>query len=163
MLVVVCGLPGVGKTTVAKKIAEDLGARLLATNDIRRELFPSPRWTPDEFQHVYDELFARAETILRQGHPLVLDGTFVKQKNRDRARDIARDTNTAFGIVLVTCDEATIKERIEQRAREDPDGAPYWAYELFKTSLEPVTDASLVIDNRGSPDTMNRTITQYFL
>jgi len=37
MLVIVCGLPGVGKTTFAKKLAPMLNAIVLSTDKIRRD------------------------------------------------------------------------------------------------------------------------------
>lgn len=39
MLIVMCGLPATGKTTIAKKIAKDIGMEILHTDMIRRELF----------------------------------------------------------------------------------------------------------------------------
>jgi predicted kinase len=39
MLVLVCGLPSTGKSTVAKQIAEDFNGKILRTDVIRRELF----------------------------------------------------------------------------------------------------------------------------
>ena len=39
MLVIVCGLPSTGKSTVAKQIAEDTKGKILRTDVIRKELF----------------------------------------------------------------------------------------------------------------------------
>ncbi len=162
MMVTVCGLPGVGKTTVAERIAKRLEAAILKTNDIRAELFPTPQWTPEEFQAVYDELFASAKTILAQGLPLILDGTFVKQKNRDRVRALAADRGVKCTLVLVTCDEQIVRERIEQRQRDDSNGAPYWAYEQFKSFLEPVTEKHVVIENNESIAQLDKTLSALF-
>ena len=39
MLIVICGLPVTGKSTLAKHLAIDLGGEVLRTDIIRRELF----------------------------------------------------------------------------------------------------------------------------
>jgi len=39
MLIIVCGLPGTGKSTLARHLASDLGGSMLRTDLIRRELF----------------------------------------------------------------------------------------------------------------------------
>ncbi|PSQ47007.1 kinase, partial [Halobacteriales archaeon SW_6_65_15] len=59
-LIVVCGLPGVGKTTVAEAIAERVDGRLLRTDVIRKEIISDPDYTAEESRMVYGELFERA-------------------------------------------------------------------------------------------------------
>jgi len=39
MLIVICGLPGTGKSTLARHLSSDLGGKVLRTDLIRRELF----------------------------------------------------------------------------------------------------------------------------
>ena len=42
MIIIICGLPGVGKTTVAKELAPLVNAVILSTDKIRKELFSRP-------------------------------------------------------------------------------------------------------------------------
>lgn len=49
MLVIVCGLPGVGKTTFAKKLAPLINAIILSTDKIRKELITSPTYEKEEY------------------------------------------------------------------------------------------------------------------
>jgi hypothetical protein len=53
MLVVVCGLPGVGKTTVAGMVADRFGAETLRTDVVREELIAEPTYTDEERDAVY--------------------------------------------------------------------------------------------------------------
>src|SRR6056297_1237834 len=84
-VVVVCGLPGVGKTTVAEDIAERLDGRLLRTDVIRKEILSDPDYTEEEARMVYRELFDRASDRIEDGTSAVLDGTFKEEGYRDHA------------------------------------------------------------------------------
>ncbi|MFC6734896.1 AAA family ATPase, partial [Halolamina salina] len=84
MLVLVCGLPGTGKSTVAERIAELLPARMLRTDVVRKELFPEPTYEAEESAAVYDELFDRARDRLDAGEHVVLDATFRRRRLRQR-------------------------------------------------------------------------------
>lgn len=66
-LVVVCGLPGTGKTTVATEVADRVGGRLLRTDVVRKDLVDDPDYTDAETRRVYDELLDRAERTLGRG------------------------------------------------------------------------------------------------
>lgn len=84
VLVVACGPPGVGKTTVAEAAAH-LDAELLRTDVVRKELFPEPTYTDEEIDRMYRELFARAGGLLETGRSVVLDGTFRRQAQHEAA------------------------------------------------------------------------------
>ena len=55
-LVALCGLPGVGKSTVAGYVTEQLDAVRLRTDVVRKELFDEPQYTAEETESVYREL-----------------------------------------------------------------------------------------------------------
>ena len=149
-LVVVCGLPGAGKTTVAEATAERLGAVLLRTDVVRKELFPDPAYTSEESRRTYDAVFERAGATLAAGDPVVLDGTFRRAARRDRARTLADERNAAFRLVRVTCDEAVAKSRIRSREGDASD-ADVRVYDLLREEFEPAADP-VVVDNTGELD-----------
>jgi len=114
-LVVVCGLPGVGKTTVAERIAGHLDARVLRTDVIRKQLFPDPEYTDEEAARVYAELLARARDRVRDGESVVLDATFANGEFRDDVRAVADRAADRFELVKVECDEDVVRRRIRAR------------------------------------------------
>lgn len=151
MLVVVCGLPGAGKTTVAGAIADRVGGERLRTDVIRTELVPDPDYTPAETRRVYDELFARARSVVQRGGTVVLDGTFKRETDRRRARDLATDLGVPFRLVYVECDPAVAKERIAGRVDDESD-ADVAVYEAHRDAFEPIAMEHRSVDNSGALD-----------
>jgi hypothetical protein len=146
-LVVVCGLPGTGKTTVAAEVAARLDAARLRTDVVRKELFPDPNYTPAETEAVYAELFDRARERLAAGDA-VLDATFRTADFREGARAAAATADAGFRLVHVECADAVVRERIRERT-DDASDADVRVYEQFRDSYDPVADPDLVVDNSG--------------
>ena len=146
-LVVVCGLPGTGKTTVAREITERIDARLLRTDVVRKDLFDDPAYTEAETEAVYAELFDRATAALAD-ESVVLDATFRTEAFRTGAREAARSVDAAFRLVSVECADEVVRERIHARS-DDASDADVAVYEQFRKTYDPVQDADLVVDNSG--------------
>lgn len=155
-LVVVCGLPGVGKTTVAERVAEHVDARILRTDVIRKELFPEPTYAEEETEAVYAELLERARDRVAGGESVVLDATFADERFRAAARETADHAADRFALVKVECDESVVKERI--RRRDGISDADFDVHLHFKELFDRVdaTDAVrgtggdvVVVDNSG--------------
>lgn len=147
-LVVVCGLPGVGKSTVARAVADRLDADVLRTDVVRKELFENPEYTSEESAAVYDELLARARERLAAGAPVVLDATFKTRTRRREARDLAEDVGAEFRLIYVDCDTDVVERRIA--ARDDISDADFEIHLQFKDRFEPIQMDHERIDNSGS-------------
>jgi len=68
MLIVVCGLPGTGKSTLAKHFSSELGGEVLRTDLIRRELFKKAALeevlkSNDPMQYDLERIFNKQESI----------------------------------------------------------------------------------------------------
>jgi predicted kinase len=158
-LVVVCGLPGVGKSTVSRAIADRLDAAVLRTDVVRKELFEEPAYTAEETAAVYDELLSRARERLYAG-PVVLDGTFEGRDRRADARDLAASTGASFRLVRVDCDEAVVEERIAER--DGVSDADLDVHRRFRDRFDPVEMDHLVVDNSGTEAATRRRIEEAF-
>ncbi|MDY6764385.1 MAG: AAA family ATPase, partial [Halobacteria archaeon] len=90
-LIVICGYPGVGKSTVASLIAEETNARIYDSDHVRKELFPDPTYSREESRTVYNELLERGREALEDGETVVLDATFSRRSKREQAESIADD------------------------------------------------------------------------
>lgn len=147
-LFVVCGLPGVGKTTVAREIAERVGGELLRTDVVRKDLFSDPEYTDEEAEAVYGELLDRARATLDAETDAVVDGTFKTRAVRDRARRAAGAADAAVQFVKVECAEDVVRERIRART-DDASDADFAVHRLFRAEYEPVAVDHVTVDNSG--------------
>lgn len=150
-LVVVCGLPGAGKTTVAERISDRSDARILRTDVIRKELFSDPTYTEAETEAVYAELLERAREAVLDGRSVVLDATFAKRQFREDARELAERVANRFELVKVECDESVVRERIERR--DGISDADFDVYLHFTELFDGIDSEHLVVDNSGSEAT----------
>lgn len=155
-LVVVCGLPGVGKTTVSEYVSRALDGRLLRTDVVRKELFPEPEYTSEEREAVYDEVFERANETLRVGQSAVLDGTFKNREHRGDARRAAQELGVPLSLVRVACDENVVEERIRARTGDASD-ADFEIYKQYREEFDPIAGPFARVDNSGP---LTRTIEQ---
>jgi hypothetical protein len=151
MLVVVCGLPGVGKTTVAEYAVDLLDAELLRTDVVRKELFPDPDYTDAEQSAVYDELLSRARARLSEGQSVVLDGTFHAREYRERALDVADPTDSTGHLLRVVGEQSTVEDRIVER-EDDASDADVRVHRHYRDLFESVERDHVEVDNSGDLD-----------
>lgn len=152
MLILVCGLPATGKSTVARDIAGKLKAVVLNTDIIRKQLFERPTYSNEEKRLVYKVMFLVAEYLLRSDRNVVLDGTFYKRGLRGRVYDISKRTGSRLAVVECKAPDESIKRRTDRRARRknEPSDADYEIYKKIKTNFEPIKRDHLVLDTSKS-------------
>ncbi|MBI4177524.1 MAG: AAA family ATPase [Candidatus Aenigmarchaeota archaeon] len=145
MLIVVCGLPGTGKTTIAKALSQRIGAALLRTDVIRKEMLFEAKYTEKERDSVYENMFVTAGEKLRNGEDCVLDGTFYKKSLRDVAKRVAENNKSKFHIVECVLHEDFVRTRINAR-KGDESEADFQIYQKAKNAFEPITEKHIVVD-----------------
>ena len=160
-LIIVCGLPGSGKSTAAKILADQTGSIVLRSDLIRRELFPDPDYTSIERERVYAEMFAQADHWLAKGNSVILDATFSKQRHRDEASELASHFRAHFFVMEITCsDSGKIGDRLRSRIN-DVSSADIGVYQREKDVFEPIQGPHLSVDNCGSAEELESYLTQY--
>ncbi len=138
-LVVVGGLPGTGKSTLATGLGEGAGFTVISTDRVRKELAgldpetPAPAdfgggiYAPAWTERTYDECLRRAEGELFAGRRIVLDGTFREERWRSRALACARRWGVPGLVLLCAADPDSVRGRIENR-RAGPSDADWEVY-----------------------------------
>ncbi|GAY13504.1 AAA family ATPase [Mycobacterium sp. shizuoka-1] len=102
-LILVGGGPGTGKTTLSRALAEELGAQVISTDDVRAEMVRRGEitgepgvldegiYTRENIDAVYEGVLRRAHLGLCEGRSVVLDGTWHDPRHREMARHIAAE------------------------------------------------------------------------
>ena len=103
-LTLVGGAPGTGKTTLARNLADHLGAVLLSSDAVRQDMpvaAPADRYSDTAKAATYQELLTRARHALQHGESVVADATWSDTRSRDVAAAVAAET--ASGLVALEC------------------------------------------------------------
>jgi len=134
MLVVIGGLMGAGKSTLAASLGSRLGAVVLASDVLRKELAgispderrPDP-WGEGLYRdevsaRTYDELHRRATERLRAGDLVILDASYRRATWRTDAREAARGAGAPFLFLEATCPDDIVRHRLTGRRSGPSDG-----------------------------------------
>jgi len=143
MVILVFGLPGSGKTTLAAELAGRLKALYLSSDRVRKEMIRDVSYTPEEKLAVYERMVELAtEAVVRRDDDVVVDATFHREDERRLFRKLLSD-RTAMYVIEIRAKEELIRERLEA-PREDSD-ADFAVYEKISAEWEPEFDEHLVL------------------
>jgi len=145
LIVLICGLPGVGKTTIAKNLAPLIDAVILSSDKIRKELIPNPTYTKEERKLIYDVMVLIAAYLQNSGTNIILDATFNKEDSRNKVKQRIRVPRDEFFIIECVCPEDIIFSRIKNR-KEDYSDADISVYQKMKKIYEPVKVDHITVD-----------------
>ena len=157
-LIIVCGLSGTGKSTLARMIQHRTGFEILNSDLVRKTLAgvsPYQRMTSpygkgiytDEFSRLtYAALLKEAASALRAGRGAIVDATFKRAADRLKVLEIAE--NAKVPVIFIECivskEEAVrrLNARAEQ-ANADTSDATVAVYELQRREIEAITEIPL--------------------
>jgi len=133
ILVVVSGLMGTGKSTLARSLSAELEIEMIRTDEVRNELFPivggndafgRGKYSPEARRRVYDEVLKRATERLSSGVSVILDGTYTRAADRELALQRGRELGADVLSVQCICPREVAIERIQTRLRQaEPDAS----------------------------------------
>jgi predicted kinase len=154
LIVLFCGLPGVGKTSLANELAPLINAIVLSTDKIRKELISKPTYTKEEKRLIYDVMLLVARYLHdAAGINCILDATFSTEKSRRTAIEkLANVSSEQIYIVECICPEDVIISRLKAR-KGDYSDADIDVYRKMKQVYEPVKEMEkhIVIDTSQDP------------
>ena len=157
MIIIICGLPGVGKTTVAKELAPLLNAVILATDKIRKELLSKPMYGLRERRLIYDVMILMAKYLNMVGINCILDATFTRESSRREIKKKLGLASKDIHIIECICPEDIVLSRLRQR-KYDYSDADSSVYKKMKRIYEPVKEAHITIDTSKHSKTDIRSI-----
>jgi len=133
-LAVTSGVSAVGKSHVALRLVEALGAVRLRSDVERKRLFGEQSvennvgdgiYSHDASVNTYQRLHEIADTVLRAGFPVVIDATYLKREQRDAAAKVAEATGVPCLILDCNAPQAVIESWLARRQADavDPSDA----------------------------------------
>jgi aminoglycoside phosphotransferase family enzyme/predicted kinase len=159
-LVLVGGLPGTGKTTLARDLAGRAGFAVIRSDLVRKELaglsqdddagsaFEDGIYTPEWTGRTYAECLRRAESLLFEGQRVLVDASF----RAEESRRLFLEQESRWGVpaffLLCKTDPAVVRKRLERR-RNDASDADWPVYlraaERWEEPDEPTRRVTRVI------------------
>jgi len=130
-LILTCGLPGAGKTTLAAELAHERGAVRLTKDEWQWALGSSP-WDREVGEKLEGELWRLTQELLKLGVSVVLDFGLWARVERDELRTEARRLGVGVELHYLDAPLDELWRRIEER-----NSAPPWEGEpISRAHLE---------------------------
>jgi aminoglycoside phosphotransferase family enzyme/predicted kinase len=166
-LLLVGGLPGTGKSSLCRWLAERAGFSVIRSDVVRKEpggipekvkdfgpgavMLYSREWT----DATYAECLRRAEGLLFQGQRVIVDATFREDRQREQFLEAARKWGVPGGVLLCQASPETCRRRLALRTGDASD-ADWSVYKAMAGQWEvpgPETQAWVrVIDTESTLD-----------
>ena len=159
MIIIFCGLPGTGKTTLAKELAPLIDAVILSTDKIRKQLIAKPTYKRHERELIYDVMTLIAKYLHKARKNCILDATFNKEISRQGViKKLGLSPNQVF-IVECVCPEDVIISRLKSR-RADWSDADVSVYRKMKKIYEPVKSMHITANTLQLPHITAKVVSQ---
>jgi len=139
-LVLVGGLPGTGKSTLAASLATRAGFSLIRSDVVRKELAGLPPagsgkpptgsarpgireglYTPEWTERTYSECLRRAADRLFVGDRVIVDASFAAEKHRRQFVEAGRRWSVPVLLIVCEAPTAVVKSRLDQRRGDASD------------------------------------------
>jgi predicted kinase len=148
--IAVSGLPGTGKTYFCTKLAERLPFVVLESDALRKALFPSPSYSPEESARLFQVLHQLIERLLKKGISLILDATNLSEHNRERLYNIADRLGVKLVLVRVEAPPEVVYARLRSRAEgintQGNSDADWSVYQKMKPAVEKIRRNHYAVD-----------------
>ncbi|MDQ2658674.1 MAG: ATP-binding protein [Bacteroidota bacterium] len=160
MLIIICGLPGSGKSSFARTLSRELDAHLVSSDLVRKEMEAQGRYVFDDELDVYEEMATEAGRAVRGGNDVVVEATFYRKEMRDMFSMLARLLHQKDVFIRIVSREDLIRERL---GHPRPDSqADFSIYRQVKSQYQDLEGDHLVIESkRDNIESMVRKGTDY--
>jgi predicted kinase len=150
LIVIICGLPGVGKSSLSKHLAPLINATILSSDKIRKELIARPTYSKNEVRLIYNLILLIAKYLCEAGLNCIIDATFNREKLRIEFRKKLERTDAHVHIIECICPENVIIQRLKARKRGYSD-ADFSVYKKMKKNFQPIREAHITVDTSKLP------------
>lgn len=142
-LILTAGLIGSGKSYQARHLAQRLGAEIIRTDVLRKEMlniapaekhfdaFGKGIYTADISGKTYERAMILSAEKIRQGKPVIIDASFRSRSDRAMAVDLAARLQVPYYVIECVCPDDTVKARLEKR-KQDKDNPSDGRWEILQ-------------------------------
>ena len=172
-VVLICGLPGTGKSSIASMLHDFLGWSVVSTEVMRSRLFDYTvdkhdiDFSDDELCIVYKIVCIMTEFLVRKKLSVIVEGVFRSKKQRNSILNISENLGAIVVKVFLTGSDMEIMHRLKVRLeagniapagprtfrsikkRFEPVESDYLIYDTTKTMLEEVAESIVSEIRRG--------------
>jgi predicted kinase len=152
MLIILSGLPGTGKTTIARELAQMLKAVHVRIDSIEQAVKNSGLAMGPMSDAGYRVGYAIADDNLRAGLTVITDSVNPMQITRDQWITVARNTQQKVVEVEIKCSDSVEHQRRVETRIADIAGhcLPTW-HEISAVDYHPWSREHLIIDTAKQP------------
>ena len=148
--VVVSGLPGTGKSYFSRELQERLPSVIVESDSLRKRLFPTPTYSPQESHRLFNACHRLMEEFLSSGIRVILDATNLVEQHRERLYHISQRLRVKLIIVQVEAPRELVLQRLQGRSSgvdsEDNSEAGWSIYQRMRTRAERIRRNYFAVD-----------------
>jgi predicted kinase len=149
-LIVVSGLPGAGKSFFCRRLAEKLPFLILASDALRKVLFPTPQYEEQENKRLFSACHVLIEELLTKGIPVIFDATNLLEHHREYLYRAAERAEAKLILVWVEAPPEVVRQRLLAREKaaipEYHSEAGWEVYNKMKPHRQKISRNHLVVD-----------------
>lgn len=168
-LLIMVGLPGVGKSHLVAHLQQIVPCVVVSTDGIRLFIRETPTYTAAEVMYMYEICYSVIDRRLRKGQRVIFDGSNYLQARRQRALSIAARHNAPAAVVHVQAAEEVTRARLQRRMSSPRKGhdlsdAGWSVYQWMVEAQEPIAVPHFVADTTSTqPEVLAEQVRQYWM
>lgn len=145
MIILVAGLPGVGKSYFAQRLSRQIGAVYVKSDGIRNATNSRGKYTIEDKMKIYQKMAHQAKEVFHHSNIVVVDATFYREEMRGLFYRLAETSDATIYFILITASDDIIRERL-RTPRKDSE-ADYGVYTFIRDQFESPRTPHLTLES----------------
>lgn len=172
-LILVCGLTGTGKSTLARELSRRLGLSTISSDATRKAMagtiarqgavrYQEGIYSPQMTAATYTKMAEETEELFGRGEGVILDATFHRKTQREAILRLAARHGIPVAVIHCESADEIVRERLQRRAAEGRDlsDGRWEIYVEQRAAFEPISEVGkenyLVLNTDAPPAELSR-------